>query len=138
MPTASLPVVSPTLLSKVQVYRAVLFVSIVVNMIFAVIFLLWPDTLPNALNQPEVSPKTWPRYVGAELMAINFLYLPGYWDPSVQRWPNWCGIAIRLTFAIFFFSQGDGFVPMGVVDALFGLALLFTYLPVVRAADARI
>jgi hypothetical protein len=44
------------------------------------------------------------------------------------------GIAIRLTFAAFFFSQGDGFVPMGIWDGVSGLLLLFTYLPVVRSA----
>jgi hypothetical protein len=117
----------------VQRYRAVLFVSIVTNVVSAVVFLLWPDVLPNALNQPEVFPKTWPRYVGAELLAINFLYLPGYWDPQTHQWPNWCGIVIRLTVALFFFSQGGGFIPMGIADGLFGLALLVTYLPVVRA-----
>jgi hypothetical protein len=48
--------------------------------------------------------------------------------------PNWMGIAIRLTFAAFLFSQGDGFVPMGIWDGVSGLLLLFTYLPVVRSA----
>ena len=37
-------------------------------------------------------------------------------------------------FALFFFSQGDGFNPMGIYDGLSGLALLFTYLPVVKKA----
>jgi hypothetical protein len=54
----------------------------------------------------------------------------------VNRWPNWCGIVIRLLFALFFFSQGDGFVPMGIYDGLSGLALLFTYLPVVKRSPA--
>jgi len=31
---------------------------------------------------------------------------------------NWCGIVIRLSFALFFVSQGDGFVPMGIYDGL--------------------
>jgi hypothetical protein len=46
------------------------------------------------------------------------------------------GIVIRLTFAAFFFSQGDGFVPMGIWDGVSGLLLLFTYLPVVREAGS--
>jgi hypothetical protein len=70
------------------------------------------------------------------LLAINALYMPGYWDPRTNRWPNWCGIVIRLSFALFFFSQGDGFVPMGIYDGLSGLALLVTYLPVVRRPRA--
>ena len=39
---------------------------------------------------------------------------------------------IRLSFALFFFSQGDGFVPMGIYDGASGLLLLLTYLPVVK------
>jgi hypothetical protein len=87
-------------------------------------------------DQPEAFPKTWPRHWGAQLWAINFLYLPGLRDPLKNRWPNWSGIIIRLTFATFFFSQGDGFIPMGIYDAASGLLLLVTYLPVVRSADA--
>ena len=34
----------------------------------------------------------------------------------------------------FFFTQGDGFVPMGIYDGASGLLLLLTYLPVVRTA----
>jgi hypothetical protein len=123
--------------TRIAIYRAVLFISISVNIVAAFVLLLWPDMFTSALSQPEVFPKTWPRYVGAELLAINFLYFPGYVEPTVHRWPNWCGIVIRLTFALFFFSQGGGFIPMGFVDAAFGLALLFTYLPVVRAAGPR-
>jgi len=42
------------------------------------------------------------------------------------------GIVIRLTFAAFFLSQGDGFTPMGIYDGMSGLLLLITYLPVTR------
>ena len=45
------------------------------------------------------------------------------------------GIIIRLAFAVFFFTQGAGFIPMGIWDGVSGLLLLFTYLPVVRSAD---
>ena len=86
------------------------------------------------LGQPDAMPSTWPRHWGFQLWAINFLYFPGYRDPLVHRWPNWCGIGIRIVFALFFFSQGDGFVPMGIYDGLSGLMLLATYLPVLRSA----
>ena len=56
----------------------------------------------------------------------------GYWNPAVNTWPNWVGIGVRLTFSAFFFIRGDGFVPMGIYDGISGLALLFTYLPVVK------
>jgi hypothetical protein len=128
---------SPKLQAKVRIYRAVLFMSITLNLVSAIFGLLWPDSFTSSLNQPEAFPETWPRLWGAQLIALNFLYFPGYWDPVVHRWPNWCGIVIRLTFALFFFSQGDGFVRMGLVDAAAGLILLFTYLPVVRAAGPR-
>ena len=64
----------------------------------------------------------------------TFSTCPGSRDPLTHRWPNWCGIVIRLTFALFFLSQGDGFTPMGIYDGLSGLLLLALYLPVVRSA----
>ena len=117
--------------SAVKVYRALLTLSIASNLLVGVIIFFWPDSFTSFAGQPEAFPKAWPRHWGMQLWAINFLYLPGYWNPQ-NRWPNWCGIVIRLSFALFFFSQGDGFVPMGIYDGLSGLALLFTYLPVVR------
>ncbi len=119
---------------KVAIYRVVLFLSIVFNIFIAILILFWPDAFTNAVGQPDAFPKTWPRHWGAQLIVINILYLPGYWEPIKHRFPNWTGIATRLTFALFFFSQGDGFVPMGLADGAWGLALLFTYLPVTRAA----
>jgi hypothetical protein len=118
--------------STVKRYRLLLTISIVANLIVGVIILFWPDSFTNFAGQPEAFPKTWPRHWGAQLWAINLLYLPGYKDPVGERWTNWLGIGIRLTFALFFFSQGDGFIPMGIYDGVSGLALLLTYLPVLR------
>jgi hypothetical protein len=120
--------------TSVKLYRAVLITSIVMNMAVGVLIMIWPDAFTNQVGQPEAFPDTWPRHWGWQLLAINGLYLPGYWDPVVNRWPNWCGIVIRLSFSLFFFSQGDGFVPMAWYDGLSGLALLVTYVPVVKRA----
>jgi hypothetical protein len=120
--------------TSVKLYRAVLITSIVMNIAVGVLIMIWPDAFTNQVGQPEAFPDTWPRHWGWQLLAINGLYLPGYWDPVVNRWPNWCGIVIRLSFSLFFFSQGDGFVPMAWYDGLSGLALLATYLPVVKGA----
>jgi hypothetical protein len=120
--------------TSVKLYRAVLISSIVLNMAVGVLIMIWPDAFTNQLGQPEAFPDTWPRHWGWQLLAINALYLPGYWDPVVNRWPNWCGIVIRLSVSLFFFSRGDGFVPMAWYDGLSGLALLVTYLPVVKRA----
>ena len=121
--------------AHVKRYRFFLMMSIVANLVVGVIILFWPDRFTDFAGQPEAFPKTWPRHWGAQLWAINLLYLPGYWSPLEHRWPNWLGIGIRLTFALFFFSQGDGFIPMGIYDGASGLALLITYLPAVRSAD---
>ncbi len=118
----------------VKAYRFVLMVSIVLNLAVGVYILVWPDSFTSVLGQVEAFPKTWPRHWGAQLLAINVLYLPGFLNPLVNRWPNWCGIVIRLTFALFFFSQGDGFVTMGIYDGASGLLLLATYLPLVKGA----
>ena len=127
---------SQQLQSAVRLYRAVLLVSIVLNVFVGFFIIFAPDALTDLLHQPVASPKAWPRHWGFQLLAINALYLPGLRDPLAHRWPNWCGIVIRLVFASFFFSQGDGFVPMGIYDGTSGLVLLATYLLVVRRAAA--
>jgi hypothetical protein len=120
----------------VKRYRIVLLTSIVLNVAVAFFIIFAPGSFTDLLGQPPASPATWPRHWGYQLLAINGLYLPGYWRPLEHRWPNWMGIAIRITFALFFFSQGDGFVPMGVYDGISGLLLLGTYLPVVRTSHS--
>jgi hypothetical protein len=114
-------------------YRAVLLVSILLNLAIGLFIIFEPNAFTDLLSQPEASPKTWPRYWGFQLLDMNAVYLPGLRDPVGHRWSNWIGILIRLAFA-FFFLQGDGFVPMGVYDGLLGLPLLATYVPVVRSA----
>jgi hypothetical protein len=114
-------------------YRVVLMLSIVANVAVAFFIIFAPSVFTDLLNQPTPSPDTWPRHWGFQLLAINGLYMPGFWNPIGNRWPNWAGIVIRMTFAAFFFSQGDGFVPMGIYDGASGLALLATYLPVVKS-----
>jgi hypothetical protein len=118
--------------SAVKRYRLFLFLSIAANLAAGIIILFWPDSFTNFAGQPEAHPKTWPRHWGMQLWAINLLYLPGYKNPVENRYVNWLGIGIRLVFAAFFFSQGDGFIPMGIYDGLWGLTLLVTYLPVVQ------
>lgn len=122
------------LASAVKRYRFMLMLSIVLNVVVAFFIMIDPDGFTSLLQQPEAFPKAWPRHWGFQLLAINGLYLPGYRDPLGHRWPNWMGVAIRITFALFFFSQGDGFTLMGVYDGISGLLLLATYLPVVRGA----
>ena len=121
--------------NAVKRYRLVLITSIVLNIAAGVFIMIWPDRFTDLFGQPVARPDTWPRHWGWQLLAINALYMPGYWNPRLNTWPNWCGIVIRLSFALFFFSQGDGFVPMGWYDGISGLALLLTYLPVVRGAS---
>jgi hypothetical protein len=124
-------------MNKLKRYRLVLLISIVLNLVVGVWIAAAPVSFTSLLHQTDPVPQTWPRHLGFQLWAINFLYLPGYRDPLNQRWPNWCGIGIRIVFALFFFSQGDGFVPMGIYDGLSGLLLLATYLPLLRSADIR-
>jgi hypothetical protein len=124
-------------LSPVKVYQAMLAFSILSNLIVGVIIFAWPDSFTSFAGQPEAFPKAWPRHWGMQLWAIDFLYLPGLMDPEQNRWPNWMGIVIRLTFSAFFLSQGDGFTPMGIYDGISGLLLLIGYLPVTRATRLK-
>ena len=119
---------------SITVYRIVMGISIVLNILVGIFILLWPDTFASVLGQPQPSPQTWPRHWGAQLLAINLLYLPGFADPVRNRFVNYLGIIIRLSFAVFFFTQGRGFGTMGIYDGTFGLALLVTYLLVPRIA----
>ena len=104
--------------SAAKRYRLVLCLSIVANLVVGIIILFWPVAFTRFAGQPDP--------------AINLLYLPGYWNPEEHRWPNWVGIGVRLTFAAFFFLQGDGFVPMGIYDGISGVILLLCYLPVAK------
>jgi len=122
-------------MTAAKLYKALLLLSIVSNLAVGLIIFVAPDAFTRFAGQPDAFPKAWPRHWGMQLWAIDFLYLPGFWDPETQRWPNWCGIVIRLTFAAFFFSQGGGFTPMGIWDGVSGLILLAAYLPV--SASAR-
>ena len=119
-------------------YRFVLMTSIVLNVAVGFYIMFAPGSFTNLLHQPDAFPATWPRHWGFQLLAINGLYMPGFWDPLKNRWPNWCGIVIRVTFALFFLSQGDGFVPMALYDGTSGLALLLTYLPALKSARPTI
>ena len=121
-------------MGAVKRYKLLLLLSILLNLVVGVIIFVSPDSFTRFAGQPDAFPKVWPRHWGMQLWAINFLYLPGYWNPQ-NRWPNWCGVVIRLTFALFFFSQGDGFVPMGIYDGVSGLMLLAAYIPVLRQTD---
>jgi hypothetical protein len=120
-------------MNAVKRYQLLLLLSIVLNLVVGVIIFASPDAFTRVAGQPDAFPKAWPRHWGMQLWAINLLYLPGYRAPQTHRWPNWCGIVIRLTFAAFFFSQGDGFVPMGIYDGISGLILLAAYVPVENA-----
>jgi hypothetical protein len=134
MTAAQRPSTAAHAVNAVKRYRFVLMASIVLNVAVAFFIMFTPDAFTNLLNQPDAFPKAWPRHWGFQLLAINGLYMPGFWDPLRNRWPNWCGVVIRFTFALFFLSQGDGFVPMALYDGTSGLALLLTYLPVVKSA----
>jgi hypothetical protein len=122
------------MIGAVKLYKSLLLLSILMNLAVGVLIFVSPDTFTQFAGQPHAFPKAWPRHWGMQLWAIDFLYLPGLRDPLVHRWPNWCGIVIRLTFSAFFFSQGDGFTPMGIYDGVSGLMLLAAYLPVLRSA----
>jgi hypothetical protein len=118
-------------------YRVVLAISIALNMAVGVFILVAPEAFARLLGQPDPFPRTWPSHWGAQLLAINLLYLPGYWAPRENRWTNWLGVCIRFGFALFFFVQGDGFTPMGIYDGLSGVALLLTYLPIARGTRVQ-
>ena len=121
-------------MNAVKRYKFLLTISILLNLLAGLIIFLSPDSFTHFAGQPDAFPKAWPRHWGMQLWAIDFLYFPGVRDPIGARWPNWCGIVIRLTFALFFFSQGDGFTPMGIYDGLSGLLLLAAYVPVIRSS----
>ncbi|HEY1910695.1 MAG TPA: hypothetical protein VGG73_07235 [Vicinamibacterales bacterium] len=124
-------------MDPVKRYKFLLGLSIALNLLVGVIIFVSPDSFTRFAGQPDAFPKAWPRHWGMQLWAIDFLYLPGWQDPQRNRWPNWCGVVIRLTFSAFFFSQGDGFTPMGIYDGLSGLMLLAAYLPVIRSSATK-
>ncbi|MGI9437783.1 MAG: hypothetical protein ACR2Q4_23630 [Geminicoccaceae bacterium] len=112
---------------RLATYKRVLKISIGLNILVGIFILCWPDKYTALLNMPDAFPSTWPRHWGAQLIAINLLYLPGLWSPIRHRYPNVLGIIIRLSFALFFVFQGNGFGWMALYDGLFGALLAWTY-----------
>jgi hypothetical protein len=113
--------------SRLAIYKRVLKISILLNLVIGVFIFCRPDAYTMLLNMPDAYPATWPRHWGAQLIAINLLYLPGLWFPIENRYPNVLGVLIRISFAIFFFTQGGGFLWIGLYDGFFGLLLGWTY-----------
>jgi hypothetical protein len=56
-------------MSRVKLYRLVLLLSIISNLVVGVIIVVSPDSFTSVAGQPEAFPKTWPRHWGAQLWA---------------------------------------------------------------------
>ena len=62
--------------------------------------------------------------VGATLLGLHLVYVPGLTNPLFYRWPNWSSIVIKFFMTIVFLSSGRLFLPFAVWDFTFGVILL--------------
>lgn len=118
---------------RLRSYRLLLAASIVLDILIGLAALIWPVWLARLLAQPEPFPDAWLQAFGLALIGMSLLYVQGWNNPTFYRWPNWAGILIRLTLALFFLSQGQGFLPLAVWEASWGLVLLVAYYRLTQA-----
>jgi hypothetical protein len=101
-----------------ETLQVLLLISILLNLMVGAIIFVSPTRSRGFGRQPDAFPKAWPRHGGCSCGRSTFSICRVIGIPRFHRWPNWCGIVIRLMFSAFFLSQGDGFSPMGIYDGL--------------------
>jgi hypothetical protein len=113
--------------ATLRTYRHLLAANIVLDVLIGLTALVWPAGLARLLAQPEPFPDAWLQAFGLTLIGMSLLYVPGWNNPTFYRWPNWTGILIRLALALFFLGKDQGFLPLAIWEALWGLVLLVAY-----------
>jgi hypothetical protein len=112
---------------RLHVYRALLLVSILGNLVICLWGIFDPASFGRFLHQPDPLPVGWIRAWGVALLGLQLVYVPGLSHPLFYRWPNWSGIAINFLLAIIFVVNGPAFYLLALWDFGFGVILLVAY-----------
>ncbi len=112
------------------VFRAVVWLGILLNWSFAVWAIAAPAKLVEALQLGPMTETVWLFNYSVLLVILSCFYIPAAKDPHRYRTSAWLMIVARLVPATTFFvgvSQHfmpSGFLMLGIADATIGLIIL--------------
>jgi hypothetical protein len=113
--------------SRRRTYRCLLLIVLIVQVVAALLALIWPVQLSQWLSLPTPFPDAWLRVVGAFLLITAVLYAPGYINPVFVRFPNVVGIMARFGLAILYLCLGGHFRWLALYELIVAVALGLTY-----------
>lgn len=123
-------------------HAVVTWIGIVLNIIVAVPFFLFPEWCLDVLNIPPVDP-IWPRVGAGLLMIITVFYVPMTLDIDRFRIFCWLSIFPSRTFGstyfitmVVVFGYSPGFLSIALIDAAIAIAWLHCMIKIVRLEQA--
>lgn len=114
----------------VKVFRAVVWVGILLNWSFAVWAFVQPAKLIESLGLGPLAETVWLFNYSVLLAILSAFYIPAAKDPFRYRTNAWLMIVARIVPATTFFVgawkgfMAPGFVKLGFADATIGITVL--------------
>ncbi|HEX7140273.1 MAG TPA: hypothetical protein VF219_20655 [Vicinamibacterales bacterium] len=124
------------------VFRAVVWLGILLNWSFAFWALIAPARLMEVLELGPLTDGVWLFNYSVLLAILSCFYIPAAKDPRRYQTSAWLMIVARLVPATTFFAgvgmhfMPPGFLKLGIGDATIGLLVLFLLRKLARTAPA--
>jgi hypothetical protein len=124
--------------SRIDAYRRLLAVNLVLQALFGLVAVLCPAWIAGLLGVPA-NPSAWLRGWGALLMLISLLYVPAWYVPVRARFAGPVGILGRfMTGGLYLLislhgPDARGFIWLALFELGFATALAFSYFAAFRA-----
>jgi hypothetical protein len=110
-----------------RTYRLVLGFNMFVHLLIGLACIFCPLWVSQMAGLPEPVPTGWERGWGATLLLVTLLYVPGLFDPLVNRAPNLIGIAGRYWMMVIWIFCGGGFLWFALFDGFFATVIGLLY-----------
>lgn len=109
-------------------FRRVVWLSIIVNLCFALPGLIYPDLILTTLGLSPLESTVWLRNAAMLVLAVSLFYIPAAMSPSKYPVFAWLTVASRLIAAVFWLqvaSSTPALRPYFFTDLSFGLVEAF-------------
>ena len=123
-------------------HAIVVWLGIVLNLVFALPLLFYPQWLLELFALPP-GPTVWPRFAGLLLIILSVFYVPATLDIDRYRIFAWLHVlpsrtfgAVFFTLAVFAFGQPYGFLIAVLLDGGIAAASLFCLIRVTELEGA--
>ncbi len=130
-PTADLPRLADRV-GRYDAFRRWLRIAMAANVLVGLALVILPESLGELLSLPAAANAIWIRYVGLLVVVATLSYTPAAVFPPAARFLGIYAILVRFVLAVFFLIAGGGFWWFALLDAVFGVILLTTFLAGVR------